>query len=60
MFCPYRGFTLTTFATILGKQLGVAPEKLQKRLWGDNFYDPDVKKWCAATQPEWKVVAVCD
>ncbi|ELR12025.1 elongation factor 2, putative [Acanthamoeba castellanii str. Neff] len=39
------GFTLTTFATILGKQLGVAPEKLQKRLWGDNFYDPDVKKW---------------
>lgn len=39
------GFTLGTFARTLSKTLNVAPEKLQKRLWGDNFYDPDTKKW---------------
>lgn len=30
---------------MLGGKLNIAPEKLQKRLWGDNFYDPDTKKW---------------
>jgi len=39
------GFTLRTFAKMLGKKFGISPERLQKRLWGDNYYDPDSKKW---------------
>jgi hypothetical protein len=46
-----RGFTLRTFAVLLGKKLGISPEKLQKRLWGDNFYDADSRKWCVEHTP---------
>ncbi|ELR15730.1 translation elongation factor 2, putative, partial [Acanthamoeba castellanii str. Neff] len=40
-----RAYTaVMTFATLLGQKFGVAPAILQKRLWGDNFYDADVKR----------------
>jgi len=39
------GFTIPTFAKMLGKKLGSDPKKLQARLWGDNFWDAESKKW---------------
>jgi elongation factor 2 len=50
------GFTLTRFAGMYAAKFGVPLEKLIKRLWGDNFFDPKSKKWVkknvnAAGQP---------
>ena len=50
------GFTLTRFAGMYAAKFGVPIEKLIKRLWGDNFFDPKSKKWVkknvnAAGQP---------
>jgi elongation factor 2 len=39
------GFTLTKFAGMYAAKFGVPLEKLIKRLWGDNFFDPKSKKW---------------
>jgi len=39
------GFTIPTFAKMLGKKLGSDPKKLQHRLWGDNYWDAESKKW---------------
>ena len=39
------GFTLTKFAGMYAAKFGVPIEKLIKRLWGDNFFDPKSKKW---------------
>ncbi|KAJ5067332.1 eukaryotic translation elongation factor 2 [Anaeramoeba ignava] len=38
-------FTLNKFAKMYASKFGVQPEKFIKRLWGDNFYDPQSKKW---------------
>jgi elongation factor 2 len=44
-------FTLKQFADMLGKKFGVSPDKLMKRLWGDNYYED--KKWkTQASNPE--------
>ncbi len=39
------GFTLRKFAKIYGKKFGVNEEKMMKKLWGDNYFDPESKKW---------------
>lgn len=39
------GFTLTRFAGIYGAKFGVPPAQIQKRLWGENYYDAKGKKW---------------
>jgi len=39
------GFTLTRFADMYSQKFGVEKEILMKKLWGDNFYNPDTKKW---------------
>jgi len=39
------GFTLGRFAGIYAAKFGVSKDKLMEKLWGDNFYDPDAKKW---------------
>ena len=39
------GFTLAMFADLYSAKLKIPKEKLIKRLWGDNFYDADEKKW---------------
>ena len=37
---------LRQFSRIYAKKFkGVEPEKLMARLWGDNFFDPEAKKW---------------
>lgn len=38
-------FTLTKFSHMYAKKFGVAQEKMKERLWGDNFFDPESKKW---------------
>jgi elongation factor 2 len=38
-------FTLTKFARMYAKKFGVDIEKMKQRLWGDNYFDQDGKKW---------------
>lgn len=38
-------FTLTKFARIYAKKFGIDRNKMMKKLWGDNFFDPADKKW---------------
>jgi len=39
------GFTLNKFARMYAKKFGVDEGKMMDRLWGDNFFDADAKKW---------------
>lgn len=39
------GFTVTQFAKMYSKKFGVTEEKMMKRLWGDNFFNPKTGKW---------------
>jgi elongation factor 2 len=38
-------FTLSKFARIYASKFGVDREKMAKRLWGDNYFDQEGKKW---------------
>jgi len=38
-------FTLKQFAEIYAKKFGVDVDKLMKKLWGENFFNPKTKKW---------------
>merc|ERR1712227_810675 len=38
-------FTLKQFAQMYSAKFKIPPEKLMKRLWGDQFYHPKEKKW---------------
>ena len=38
-------FTLRQFAMMASKKFGVKKEKMMQRLWGDNFYNQQTKKW---------------
>jgi elongation factor 2 len=39
------GFTLNTFARMYASKFKVEPKKLLPKLWGDNFFNNDTKKW---------------
>jgi len=39
------GFTLGKFAKFYSAKFGVPKEKLMNRLWGDNYFDGEAKKW---------------
>lgn len=39
------GFTLETFAYMIGKKFNMEPKKILPKLWGDNFYDSSTGKW---------------
>lgn len=39
------GFTLRQFAKRYAKKFGANEDKMMTKLWGDNFYNPDTKKW---------------
>lgn len=39
------GFTLTKFASIYSAKFGVEKAKLMEKLWGDNYFDAESKKW---------------
>jgi elongation factor 2 len=38
-------FTLTKFASLYSTKFQVDKKKLMTKLWGDNFFDPETKKW---------------
>lgn len=38
-------FTLKTFARIYSKKCGISEEKMMQKLWGDNYFDQESKKW---------------
>ncbi|KYQ93770.1 elongation factor 2 [Tieghemostelium lacteum] len=42
------GFTLTKFAKLYAAKFGVAKDRLMTRLWGDNYFDPETKKWTSS------------
>lgn len=44
-------FTLKEFAEMYASKFNVGIDKLMKRFWGDNFYNPKTKKW-SKTQGE--------
>lgn len=39
------GFTLRTFAQFYSKKFNIPLEKLQAKFWGNNFFNPNTKKW---------------
>lgn len=39
------GFTLETFAEMYSSRFGLSTEKLMKKLWGNNFWDPEEGVW---------------
>uniref|UniRef100_A0A646QHT4 Eukaryotic translation elongation factor n=1 Tax=Hemiscolopendra marginata TaxID=943146 RepID=A0A646QHT4_9MYRI len=41
-------FTLKQFSEIYAEKFKIDVEKLMKRLWGENFYNPKSKKWAKA------------
>ena len=38
-------FTLCKFARIYSKKFGISYDKMMRKLWGDNFFDAEGKKW---------------
>jgi len=45
-------FTLGRFAKMYAAKFGVEPGKLQAKLWGDNYYDPEAKKFVSKATSE--------
>jgi len=39
------GFTVQTFAKMYASKFGIPRTKMMARLWGDNFFNQDSKKW---------------
>ncbi|XP_050392646.1 elongation factor 2 [Patella vulgata] len=39
------GFNLKTFAKMYAKIFSITEKKMMSRLWGDNFFNPQTKKW---------------
>lgn len=39
------GFTLRRFAKMYADKFGVSEDKMLTKLWGNNFYNPETKKW---------------
>merc|ERR1711970_1068908 len=40
-----RAFTLKQFAEMYASKFGVETDKMMKKLWGENFFNPKTKKW---------------
>jgi len=43
-------FSLNRFGRMYAKKFGVDKMKMAQRLWGDNFFDPDTKKWTSSNK----------
>eukprot|EP01084_Bolivina_argentea_P196528 336876_1 len=39
------GFTLGDFAKMYSSKFGLSEQKLMKKLWGENYWEPKEKKW---------------
>ena len=53
------GFTLTTFAKMYAVKFKQDKNKLIKKLWGDNYYNPKEKKWSHEPEDETVQRAFC-
>mmetsp|Transcript_32072 Transcript_32072/g.51819 ORF Transcript_32072/g.51819 Transcript_32072/m.51819 type:complete len:842 (-) Transcript_32072:44-2569(-) len=42
------GFTIDRWAKMYASKFGVDLPKMMERLWGDNFYDAEAKKWTSS------------
>jgi len=38
-------FTLRDFARMYAKKFSISEDKLMEKLWGENYYDPEAKRW---------------
>lgn len=47
-------FTLKQFAEIYAEKFGIDTEKLMNRMWGENFYNPQTKKWSKRPEEGYK------
>ncbi|KAN0029793.1 hypothetical protein ACTA71_007930 [Dictyostelium dimigraforme] len=45
------GFTIGKFAKLYSSKFGVSEEKLMSRLWGDNYFDIETKRWRTSNAP---------
>lgn len=43
------GFSIPRFAKLYAEKFKLDEEKLRQKLWGDNYFDPETKKW--TTEP---------
>lgn len=39
------GFSLQRFAKMYAAKFGLKEEVLCKKLWGNNYFDPEARKW---------------
>jgi elongation factor 2 len=46
------GFTLNRFAKVYASKWGITPDKMMKKLWGDNYFNSKTKKWSKKPQAE--------
>jgi elongation factor 2 len=46
------GFTLNKFANMYAAKWGITPDKMMKKLWGDNFFNAKTKKWSKKAQAD--------
>lgn len=46
------GFTLTAFAKKYAEKFKIEEEKLQRKFWGDNYFDAEGKKWRVEPQTD--------
>jgi len=53
------GFTLSDFARMYSSQFGVSPEKMMKKLWGNNYWDPKAKAWTKKNEDGKKMRGFC-
>ena len=53
------GFTLTTFARMYASKFKQDKNKLIKKFWGDNYYNPKEKKWSNEPEDETVQRAFC-
>src|SRR5690606_15138195 len=47
-------FTLKQFAEFYAAKFKIDVEKLMSRLWGENFYNPELKKWSKKAEEGYK------
>ncbi|CAI2383430.1 unnamed protein product [Moneuplotes crassus] len=45
-------FTLTKFARIYSEKFGIDQDKMMSKLWDDNYYDAEAKKWKKHDKPD--------
>ena len=45
-------FTLSKFAKIYSEKFGISEDKMQEKLWGENYFDAKNKKWVKKPGPD--------